>query len=272
MVKSFLEVLETLPLDIRTLDVLAGKLRSSTRPQELISLLHQYELTRENKTLENIIHFTYFQCNNGLPPHIRLFRTHYVELRDHWPHERHRSILSMENPKSQSLRFLWSNDNSKVLTAMRYQPHCWGSSQNPEAQHALPELRRTVLFHEIFQHYLFLKKNPHLCKNRRALAIPIVEIPMDPLGHTIADSRIRNLFKHKVAHVWNVLALENPALSPSQEGLLTEIVHNPLPSSAVANRRSLQRIYRRACRGAYVIQPHPDFGVEIQESSLLKQL
>ncbi|CEP63264.1 Gep5p LALA0_S07e06172g [Lachancea lanzarotensis] len=275
MVKSCLEVLESLPIDVRTIGLLAGKLRSSTRSQELTSLLQRYELTKETKTLENIIHFTYFRCeNNPLPPHLCLFRKHYVELRNHWPHERHRSILSMENPKSQSLRFLWTNDNPRALTAMRYELHRWGSSQTAEEQHesSLPELQRSVLFHEIFQHYMFLKKNPNLCKNRKSVAIPIVEIPMKPLGQTIPDSRIRNMFKRRVAHVWNVLALENPALSPSQEALLTEIVNDPLPSAAVANRRSLQRMYRRACKGAYVIRPHPDLGLEILESPLVKRL
>ncbi|SCV00281.1 LAME_0G08702g1_1 [Lachancea meyersii CBS 8951] len=271
MSKPCLDVLKALPLDVRTLKTLSEKLRSSSKPEELVSLLRQYELTRDTKTLENIIHRTYFQWSSTLPPHLHSFRKHYVELRNHWPYECHRSILFMESPKSQSLRFMWSNDSPRALTTMHYNLHSWASHEEQQPA-PLANLQRTVLFHELFQHYMFLKRNPHLCKNRKTLAIPIVEIPMKPLGQTIPDSRIRNLFKRKVAYVWKVLAQENPPLSTSQEQCLAEIVDSPLPSSTVESRRSLQRMYRRACKGAYVIRPHSDLGLDIAESSLLKKL
>ncbi|SCU86030.1 LANO_0C06480g1_1 [Lachancea nothofagi CBS 11611] len=262
------KALESLPLDVRTLELLST-IATSSKPPALLELLRHYELKKDSKTLETIIHKTYFQWSSGLPQHLRAFRTHYQDLRGHWPYEHHRAILSMDSPKSQSMRFLWSGNNPKVLATMQYQRHRWAAEQTPES---LTELQRTVLFHEIFQHFMFLKRNPHLCKNRKTLAIPIVEISLRPLGQNISDLRIRNLFKKKIAYVWDVLAQENPALCPLSEKLLVDIVESPQPANNSMSPRALQRMYRRACKGAYVLQQHSNLGLDIAESDLIKML
>lgn len=260
--------LEKLPLDIRTLELLEKKLLKKSLPgfQELAQ---QYTADGSSKSLESIVHLTYFHWCNEDAPHIKKFREHYAELRDHWPYEFHRSILSMDTPKTQSIRFLWSSNSSKVLSKMSYEKYAHDTEERPSR---LTELQRTVQFHEVFQHFLFLKSRPHLCKTRKGLAVPIVEIPMKPLGQNIPEVRVRNLFKRKIAYVWKVLALDSPALSRQNELSLAEIIDSPQLPEDVSSKRELKRLYQRACRGAYTIEQHPVLGLEIKESKLLKRL
>ncbi|CUS25057.1 LAQU0S25e00914g1_1 [Lachancea quebecensis] len=260
--------LEKLPLDIRTLELLERKLTKKSLPG-FPELAQQFAADGNLKSLESIVHLTYFHWCNEAAPHIKKFREHYVELRDHWPYEFHRSILSMDSPKSQSIRFLWSSNSPKVLSKMSYERYMGRAEEGPRK---LTELQRTVQFHEIFQHFLFLKSKPYLCKTRKGLAIPIVEIPMKPLGQNIPEVRVRNLFKRKIAYVWRILALDNPALSIPNERSLTEIIDSPRLPGGASSGRELRRLYQRACRGAYTINQHPVLGLEIKESELLKRL
>lgn len=261
-----IQVLEKLPLDVRTLKLIEKRLERA-ESLRFLELARQYEAKKDYKTLENIIHHTYFSWENEIPQHIKAFREHYNELRDFWPYECHRTILGMQSPKSQSIRFLWSAGNPRVLAAMRYGSYGWNREGGGER---LTELERTLRFHEIFQHFLFLQRRPQLCKNRKHLSVPIVEIPMKPLGQNIADVRIKNLFKRKVAYVWRILAVDNPALSAENESLLMDIIESPQLPQGQTSSRMLKRLYQRACRGAYVIKPHPTLGLEIEESKILK--
>ncbi|SCU90322.1 LADA_0F03268g1_1 [Lachancea dasiensis] len=262
--------LKSLPLDARTVDLLSRKVTEGAI-LGLPELLHRYQVYEDSKTLETIIHKTYFQWTNDLPSHIVEFRKNYGELRDHWPREFHRSLLSMESPKVGSLRHLWNNCNPKVLERMEFSKHRWAREPGSAT---LTDGQRNAHFRDIFLHYMFLKQSPHLCKNRKAVAAPVVEIPMKPLGHDIAETRIRNLLKRKVAYVWKVLAVDNPPLSLGNEKLLQQIIEDPSPfTGCVTSKRSLQRMYRRACKGAYVVkEPSNSRDLQFEVSALLKRL
>ncbi|SCW04249.1 LAFE_0H09362g1_1 [Lachancea fermentati] len=268
--KDLLNAIRELPLDSRTVNLLQGITGSLSVNSlfQLRSLVRHFQLHEDSKSLDAIIYNTYFHWSNYQLPHLKSFRVHYSELRDHWPYERHRMLFTMASPKKTSLRYMWNDCKPKVLAAMQYNQHRWPTSKIP---YCLPEIQRTLLFNEIFQHYLFLKKHPHLCKNKRQLPVPIVEIPMKPLGQDIADVRIANLFKRKVAETWTFLAEDNPALSLENEELLLNILNSP-NSAGVKSSRWLRRMYQRACRRAYVVRPHPVIGLAIEPSKLVKIL
>lgn len=163
----------------------------------------------------------------------------------HWPYERHRSILNMEKPRSTSLRYRWEDSSKTVLSMAEYSKNPW--FEDNIVSKKLTILQRDLLFHSVFSHYLFLKANPRLCNNGRNLPIPIVEIPMRPLGNDIAVSRIKNLFKSKVAHTYRILAIENPVLSRGNENTLSEIISD-------ASSRKQRRLYQATCKRAYVME------------------
>ncbi|SCV04379.1 LAMI_0H15654g1_1 [Lachancea mirantina] len=259
--------IEKLPLDIRTNELLM-RVASAQKPLRLEHMIAQFESTREPKQLENIIHELYFRWNNELPEHLKRFRRFYAELRDHWPYERHRALLAMSNPRETSVRYLWVNKSSVALENLQLERHGWALQAQP---YCLSNLGRSLVMHEIFHHCLFLKRSPRLCKNRKEVPIPIVEIPLNPLGHDIPDVRIRNLFRRKVAETFRLLAEENPPLSDECEKALRKIIECPQPANG-ASSRQLRRLYQRSCRGAYTVHRDPQVGLNFIVSPLLKDL
>lgn len=230
--------------------------------------------TEQYKPLEALIYHAHFIWENPLPTHLKSFLKHYEELLMFWPYEHHRSLLSMDNPKKSSIRYRWNDNHKNVLTMMQFKKNPWltyhnennveaditkalgletgkNKKQNTTSKTAcngsLTHSERDLIFHSIFNHYYFLKVNPRLCQNGKKLPIPVVEIPMRPLGEDIAAVRIKNLFKRKVANTWRILATENPALSKQNEQLLSEIISE-------SKSRKLSRLYQRACKRAYLIE------------------
>lgn len=299
-VKTLLNFLECLPLDTRTLDLLEGtvKLGSSALLDTLEQKLFDYQANESSKSLEWIVYNTHFHWNNTTPLHIQKFRQNYHDLREHWPYERHRDLLSMSAPKRVSIRYMWNDNNKKVLSSMRFERNPWCRNDPLEQLNAfnvnkilnyraleeeknrgstlstlpkISQLELTLLFHEIFQHYMFLKRNPKLCKYGKKLPIPIVEIPMKPLGQDIPLVRIRNLFKRKAAATWKLLAEENPVLSLENEALLLDIIASPHHSTNVSDRK-IKRLYQRACKHSYVICEDRSIGLDFQISKLLKNI
>ncbi|QLG74557.1 hypothetical protein HG535_0G04400 [Zygotorulaspora mrakii] len=271
--------LDRLPLHRETLSLLESRLKDDKTNRDMLvsmsDLVLQYERaahrsigSEKKKALESLIHHVYFIWNNPLPDHLQKFRKNYRDMIMFWPYERHRSLLNMENPKKLSLRYRWSDNNENVLAMMRYEKNPWMTYCKQDAQpegadltQAFaeserdpvnvpnkngPVIDRDNLFFSIFTHYLFLKSNARLCKNGKNLPIPIVEIPLRPLGQDVAVSRIQNIFKRKVAQIWKILAVENPVLSVTNEHALYRIVSETV-------NRPLRRLYQKACKRAYVI-------------------
>lgn len=265
LLPPLLKCLEELPLHERTLDLIRDLLNSKPSKEQLFSLaklVSGYEKSTGNsdagrRHLESLIYQVHFIWSSQVPRHLQLFRKHYTEMVAYWPYEQHRAILSMPRPKASSLRYRWDDNSSVVLSMMRYIRHPW-SEYEPNGQ-ALSPLQRDLLFNTIFTHYSFLKQNPRLCKNGRKLPIPIVEIPMRPLGNDIAAVRIKNLFKRKVSSVYKILAIDNPTLSSENEALLCDIIQN-------TQTRKQARLYQAAYRRAYIIEDNPD---EHEEDSLI---
>lgn len=252
LVQPLLKSLEKLPLHTKTLDLLVGKLKgdeSKTIIIPLAQLVSNLESSRAEaqriKALESIIYHTHFVWGSPLPVHLKMFRSYYTDMLMHWPYERHRSILNMEKPRSTSLRYRWEDSSKTVLSMAEYSKNPW--FEDNIVSKKLTILQRDLLFHSVFSHYLFLKANPRLCNNGRNLPIPIVEIPMRPLGNDIAVSRIKNLFKSKVAHTYRILAIENPVLSRGNENTLSEIISD-------ASSRKQRRLYQATCKRAYVME------------------
>lgn len=260
LVTPLVRSLETLPLHRKSLELLETKLKSQPSKQFTLSLarlVSDYESSRgrpavERRQLESLVYHTHFVWSASLPAHLRLFCKHYTEVVAFWPYEHHRAILSMKRPKMTSLRYRWEDSSAAVLSMMRYTRNPW-CDQEPRGG-GLTSLQRELLFNGIFAHYLFLKQNPRLCKNGRKLPIPIVEIPMRPLGNDIAAVRIKNLFKRKVSSVYNILAVDNPILSRESEALLHSIIQD-------SPTRKQARLYQAACRRAYVMENdhEPDY-------------
>ncbi|AQZ09702.1 GEP5 (YLR091W) [Zygosaccharomyces parabailii] len=237
-----------LPLHKETIRVLAKySERNSERALSVAQEVCNYERGDSSKALEMLICRAHMLWNNPLPPHLKNFQANYAELRNHWPYEHHRSLLYMENPRKESLAYLWRDCNSSVLRRMCYDKHRWADDS---ALETLTPTQRQQLLDMIFHHYLFLKNNVRLCQNSRKLPVPIVEIPMRPLGNDAADSRIRNIFKHKIAMAWNLLAWDNRPLSRENELLLSDIIRS-------ASSRTQKRLYQRACRRSYIISQGP---------------
>ncbi|QLQ82427.1 hypothetical protein HG537_0H01890 [Torulaspora globosa] len=257
LISPLVESLERLPLHRKTLELLETKLKSQPSKQftlSLAGLISDYEKScgrpaLERRQLESLVYHTHFVWNSPQPEHLKLFCKHYTEMVAFWPYEHHRAILSMKKPKSTSLRYRWDDNSATVLSMMRYTKNPWSEPPNP----GLTSLQRELLFNTIFTHYLFLKQNPRLCKNGRKLPIPIVEIPMRPLGNDIAAVRIKNLFKRKVSNIYHILAIDNPILSRESEALLHSIIQD--------STRKQARLYQAACRRAYVIEndQSPDY-------------
>lgn len=236
--------IQSLPLHQETIKVL---LKCSTnnleRALNVAQEVYNYESSNSCKALESLIHRAHLLWDNPLPPHLKQFQTYYKEMRNHWPYEQHRSLLYMDNPRKESLAYLWRDCHSAVVSKMRYDRHRWADDSTTQS---LDSTQRHLLFSAIFRHYFFLKSNSRLCQNGRKLPVPIVEIPMRPLGHDAADSRVRNLFKSRVATTWNLLALDNRPLSSENELLLSDIIDN-------ACSRAQKRLYQKACRRAYIV-------------------
>lgn len=252
LVQPLLKALERLPLHSKTLDLLACKLKgdeSKTVIIPLAKLVSNLESSRAEtqriKALESIIYHSHFVWGSPLPVHLKMFQSHYTDMLMHWPYERHRSILNMEKPRSTSLRYRWEDSSKTVLSMAEYSKNPW--IEDNILSKKLTIIQRDLLFHSVFSHYLFLKANPRLCNNGRNLPIPIVEIPMRPLGNDIAVSRIKNLFKSKVAHTYRILAIENPVLSRGSENILSEIISD-------ASSRKQRRLYQASCKRAYVME------------------
>lgn len=270
-------------LDVLNDQILSAKTDSSLNsiifPMSEMMYEHEKALNRGPKTeqckpLEALIYHAHFIWDNPLPAHLRNFQKHYEDLLMFWPYEHHRSLLSMDNPKRSSLRYRWNDNHKNVLTMMRFKKNPWltyghnkhtvkadiskalgletgkNKNQNTSSETvckgSLTHSERDLIFHSIFNHYYFLKVNPRLCQNGKKLPIPIVEIPMRPLGEDIAVVRIKNLFKRKVADTWRILATENPSLSKQNELLLSDIISK-------SKSRKLSRLYQRACKRAYLI-------------------
>ncbi|QLL32020.1 hypothetical protein HG536_0C01880 [Torulaspora globosa] len=265
LIPPLVESLDRLPLHKKSLEVLEAKLKSQPSKQFMLSLarlISDYEKSRgraavERRQLESLIYHTHFVWSTPRPAHLQLFRKHYTEVVAFWPYEHHRAILSMKKPKTTSLRYRWDDSSAAVLSMMRYTRNPW-CDQEPHGG-GLTSLQRELLFNAIFAHYLFLKQNPRLCKNGRKLPIPIVEIPMRPLGNDIAAVRIKNLFKRKVSSIYNILAVDNPMLSRESEALLCSIIQD-------SPTRKQARLYQAACRRAYVMEN--DHGPDYEDFQL----
>lgn len=253
LVATLIKSLESLPLHRKSLDILEAKLKlkpSKPFTVSLAQLISRYEETRgkptvERRSLESLIYHTHFVWGTHLPTHLQLFRKHYTEVVAFWPYEHHRAILSMKNPRASSLRYRWDDNSPVALSMMRYTRNPWCDPE--QSDQGLTSLQRDLLFNVIFTHYLFLKQNPRLCKNGRKLPVPIVEIPMRPLGNDIAAVRIKNLFQRRVGSIHRILAVDNPVLSREGEVLLYDIIQD-------SSTRKQARLYQAACRRAYVIE------------------
>lgn len=252
LIKPLLESLDKVPLHQKTLSLLENRLKSGPSKSMVIPLAQMvsgFENTRSQpeqlKKLESIIHHAHFVWSSPMSLHLRMFQSYYSDLLMHWPYEQHRSLLSMERPKSMSLRYNWENNHKGVISKMQYKRNKWVEDNSTGKK--LTNMQRDLLFHSIFAHYYFLKTNSRLCKNGRNLPVPIVEIPMRPLGNDIAASRIKNIFKTKVAYIYRILAKENPVLTTESETLLQEIINE-------ASNRKQRRLYQATCRRAYVIE------------------
>ncbi|SJM82695.1 related to Genetic interactor of prohibitin 5, mitochondrial [Zygosaccharomyces bailii] len=247
LVNDLRSCIAALPLHKETIRMLTKcSERNSERALSVAQEVYNYERGDSSKALEMLICRAHMLWNNPLPPHLKNFQANYAELRNHWPYEHHRSLLYIENPRKESLAYLWRDCNSSVLKKMCYDKHRWAD----DSAEALAPTQRQQLLDMIFHHYLFLKNNVRLCQNSRKLPVPIVEIPMRPLGNDAADSRIRNIFKRKIAMVWNLLAWDNRPLSGENELLLSDIIRS-------ASSRTQKRLYQRACKRAYIISQGP---------------
>ncbi|CAR26791.1 hypothetical protein ZYGR_0I00630 [Zygosaccharomyces rouxii] len=233
-----------LPLHIETQKVLEFYCRNSSYKSLLVAQdISEFEKHNDHKYLEALIQKTHFLWDNPLPPFLKRFQLYHKELTNHWPYEYQRSLLSMSNPRKESQGYLWRDGKELALSNLRFEKHRWADENIIER---LSPEQGTQLLHSIFHQYFFLKSHARLCYNNRKIPVPIVEIPLRPMGNDVADCRIRNLFKRKTAVVWNLLAWENRPLSTRNEQLLGEIITK-------SETRSMRRLYQRASRRAYVV-------------------
>ncbi|GAV52781.1 hypothetical protein ZYGR_0AI00630 [Zygosaccharomyces rouxii] len=234
-----------LPLHLETQKVLEAHCRDSSFKSLLVAQsITEFERLSDHKSLELLIYRAHFLWDNPLPPYLKRFQLHHRELRNYWPYEYQRSLLDMSNPRKESLSYLWKDCNVLALSRLRFEKHRWADD---DVIDRLPQEQGVWLLQSIFLQYFFLKSDPRLCYNNRKLPVPIVEIPLRPMGNDAADCRIRNLFRRKTAVVWNALAWENRPLLARNEKLLGDII-------AKSETRSMKRLYRRASRRAYVIK------------------
>lgn len=281
LVKFLMESLNHLPLNLGTLSAMERKLKEDPVSPEFLGSMcdmilkfekaYQREIASDqSKQLEALIYYTHFIWDNPLPEHLQKFKSHYKDLLMFWPYEHHRSLLNMKDPKKSSIRNRWCDSSTVALSMMNYKQNPWLlypardiQSEKSEFRQALglnvddatrsqkmgslTTIGRDTLFNSIFAHYLFLKSNSRFCKNGRNLPVPIVEIPMRPLGQDIAAVRIRNIFKRKVAETWRLLAIDSPVLSRQNELLLSNIISE-------TDTRHAKRLYQRACKRAYVLE------------------
>lgn len=234
-----------LPLHLETQKILEADCRNSSYKSLLVAEnIASFEKHNDHKFLESLIYKAHFLWDNPLPPYLKRFQNHHTELRNYWPYEYQRSLIGMKNPKKESQSFLWKDSNERALSALRFEKHRWADENIIDK---LPLEQTDQLLRSVFLQYFFLKRHPRLCYNNRKLPVPIVEIPLRPMGNDIADCRIRNLFKKKTATVWNSLAWENRPLRSHNEQLLSEIITK-------GTTRSMRRLYQRASRRAYVVK------------------
>lgn len=250
--RNFLELVPTLsrsirqlPLHLETQEVLETHCqKSSFKFLQVAQSIRDFEKNNDHKSLELLIYRGHFLWDNPLPQYLKRFQYHYRELRNYWPHEYQRALIGMSNPRKESLSYLWKDCNELALSKMWFEKHRWADDNVIDR---LSLEQGTKLLQSIFVHYFFLKSHPRLCYNNRKLPVPIVEIPLRPLGNNAADCRIRNLFRRKTAIVWNALAWENRPLCIRNEQLLSELITK-------SETRSLRRLYQRASRRAYVVR------------------
>lgn len=245
LIPALSKCLRGLPLHSETQRILETYCRNSSfKSLQVVRDIHEYERYNDQKSLEMLIYRAHFIWNNPLPPYLKRFQLYHAELRNYWPYEFQRSLLSMTNPRKDSQIYLWKDCQQLALSKLRFEKHRWGDESITDR---LSSSQRTQLLQSIFHHYLFLKSHSRLCYNNRKPPVPIVEIPLRPMGNDAADCRIRNLFKRRTDIVWNLLAWENRPLSKHNESLLNEIISK-------GETRSGRRLYQRACKRAYIIK------------------
>lgn len=232
-------------------------------------ILSVFNQNPSRKTLEKLVHSVHFRLLNEEPSYLQILSYNQNELAKFWPYERDREIIDMDNIESNSLKVLWTRNNSKALELLNFARHDWlkpkpwtivdtekiqeltgtdsiGFAKMEESFKLSPEERESTL-RQTFQQYYFLKCHPNICVSKK-LPIPIVEIGLKPDGSDITNARIDNLFTSKVKAVLNVVSNQNPPLSEKANSTLLEIVRDSQLN------RPLRRLYQTVCTKAYVLK------------------
>ncbi|AET39367.1 uncharacterized protein Ecym_4304 [Eremothecium cymbalariae DBVPG len=286
MNRKVLEIVSRLPLHAHTKKVIADNVGSVGKGEfkrvDVIEPINRYLLSGEVSYLRRVIFDVYFRILNPKAEHVRQFERYLKELQLFWPYERHSCLLSGERPYKDSARYLWSRNNAKVLDIMRYDRHLWLRDREPKFsldsifgepftqqlqylrhekdKNTLGETERIALLKLIFSHYLFVKSRPTLCGHKN-LPIPIVEVGMSPLGEDMPDVRIDNLFRKRSKATLKTLLHDFPPLSREVESLLHSIIKEC--------DRSMGRLYKWSCNGAYTMDPKTN---QFEVSSLCRML
>ncbi|CCC68588.1 hypothetical protein NCAS_0B05040 [Naumovozyma castellii] len=246
---TLLRSLPNVPLHRKTLDLLERKIQTandkSTRHSfkvPLLQLLCKYE--RYNiqedkrgieKVLESIAYNTYFIWNNPVPSHLQVFQKNNEMLRRYWPCVYHRGM----DTKRDSIIVQWAKSNNGDALLKGTMNHIQPGASAEEL----------LMFKKIFQHYIFLTLNARITSNAKRLQPPLVGVPMNSMGETIPQVRVKNLFRKKVSWTANALCALNPVLNVENHGFLDEIINADYENTS----RSLRRLYQRASKNAHVI-------------------
>ncbi|AGO13945.1 AaceriAGR082Cp [[Ashbya] aceris (nom. inval.)] len=252
MSEQIQRLVSKLPLHRATSEVILAYL---SKPQaqypteriELVEPLNDFLKNGGHQGLQRLVFHVHFQLKLPAPAHLQQLRRHREELQRFWPYERHKSLLELSDVRSQALRRLWEDGQEEVLQRMKYERHRWLREGDVPERYAMTQAQREDVLGRVFAQYMFLKQRPALWSVRR-LPVPIVEIGLTPLGFDIPDARIDGLFKDKTKAVLRLLYREHPALTPAAEEDMLRIV-------AECPTRAMRRVYLRACRRAYVMDP-----------------
>ncbi|EDO15037.1 hypothetical protein Kpol_392p4 [Vanderwaltozyma polyspora DSM 70294] len=266
-----LESLERLPLHKPTLDILERRIHVADLPfmEEYVGILNEYEISKinskvenESRALEKIVKKTHIVWNNDkFPNHLEKFKNHYMELLHHWPYEFHSDVLNMARPGTGSLIYLCLNNDDRFFNFYKSQiNNKWFNSVD---QYKLTDEQRVSIYNDIFKQIFFLKRHTTISEVNKNM-VPIVEVPLKPIGCDIPACRIKNLFNKKVDYIWKLLSLSSPAISLSHEKIIMNILED------TKDNRRINRLYRRSLKNSYVFDDTNPIEITYRYASFLQ--